>query len=80
MSGKVTIGLPLTTLAALAQTKSAFEVASIKPGPPVDVAKVAAALQAGAKMPIGANVDAHRAEYTYLDLLTSDGPLVQSSD
>src|SRR5579862_4733776 len=54
--------------AAFAQTKPAFEVATIKPAPPMDVAKVAAALQAGGKMPIGANVEFLRAEYRYLDL------------
>jgi uncharacterized protein (TIGR03435 family) len=53
---------------AFAQTKLAFEVATIKPAPPMDMAKVAAAMQAGGKMPIGANVDANRAEYLYLDL------------
>jgi uncharacterized protein (TIGR03435 family) len=58
----------LATTAAFAQTKPAFEVATIKPSPPMDVAKVAAALQAGGKMPVGANVDGLRAEYLYLDL------------
>ena len=46
-----------------AQTKPAFEVATIKPSPPMDMAKIAAALQAGGKMPIGANIDSGRAEY-----------------
>jgi uncharacterized protein (TIGR03435 family) len=54
--------------AASAQTKPAFEVATIKPAPPMDMAKVAAALRAGGKMPIGANVEFLRAEYLYLDL------------
>ena len=58
----------LAATAAFAQTKPAFEVATIKPAPPMDVAKIAAALQAGGKMPIGANVDSIRAEYRYLDL------------
>ena len=58
----------LAATAAFAQTKPAFEVATIKPSPPMDMAKVAAALQAGGKMPIGANVDFVRAEYLYLDL------------
>jgi uncharacterized protein (TIGR03435 family) len=58
----------LAATAAFAQTKPAFEVAVIKPAPPMDIAKVAAAMQAGGKMPIGANVDARRAEYLYLDL------------
>ena len=65
---KVTIGLALTAIAAFAQTKPAFEVATIKPSPPMDPAKLAAALQAGGKMPIGANVDGLRAEYLYLNL------------
>jgi uncharacterized protein (TIGR03435 family) len=67
---KITIGLALTAIAALAQTKPAFEVATIKPSPPMDVAKIAAAVQAGGKMPIGANVEFLRAEYKYLDLRT----------
>jgi uncharacterized protein (TIGR03435 family) len=65
---KIAICLALTAIAAFAQTKPAFEVATIKPSPPMDMAKVAAALQAGGKMPIGANVEFLRAEYTYLDL------------
>lgn len=58
----------LAATVALAQTKPAFEVATVKPSPPMDVTKLAAALQAGGKMPIGANVDGLRAEYRYLDL------------
>ena len=65
---KVTICLALMAIAAFAQTKPAFEVATIKPSPPMDPAKIAAALQAGGKMPIGANVEFLRAEYLYLDL------------
>jgi uncharacterized protein (TIGR03435 family) len=65
---KITIGFALTAIAAFAQTKPAFEVATIKPSPPMDPAKIAAALQAGGKMPIGANVEGYRAEYRYLDL------------
>ena len=67
---KVSICLALTAIAAFAQTKPAFEVATIKPSPPMDPAKLAAALQAGGKMPFGANIDSHRAEYLYLDLKT----------
>src|SRR5580658_9752112 len=67
---KITIALALTAIAAFAQSKPSFEVATIKPSPPLDVAKVAAALQAGGKMPIGANVEFLRAEYKYLDLRT----------
>ena len=65
---KITMGLALTAITAFAQTKPAFEVATIKPSPPLDPAKLAAALQAGGKMPIGANVENLRAEYLYLDL------------
>jgi len=65
---KFTICLALTAIAAFAQTKPAFEVATIKPSPPMDQAKLAAQLQAGGKMPIGANIDSRRAEYLYLDL------------
>ena len=65
---KIAICLALTAVAAFAQTKPAFEVATIKPSPPLDPAKIAAALQAGGKMPIGANVEFLRAEYLYLDL------------
>ena len=54
--------------AVFAQTKPAFEVATVKPSPPMDMVKVAAAVQAGGKMPIGANIEYPRAEYRYLDL------------
>jgi uncharacterized protein (TIGR03435 family) len=64
----VTICLALTAIVAFAQTKPAFDLATIKPAPPMDVAKVAAALQAGGRTPIGANVGFLRAEYVYLDL------------
>ncbi len=65
---KVAICLALTTAAAFAQTKPAFEVATIKPSPPLDPVKLAATLQAGGKMPVGATIDANSAEYLYLDL------------
>ncbi|HTC88729.1 MAG TPA: TIGR03435 family protein [Bryobacteraceae bacterium] len=65
---KITICLALAAASAFAETKPAFEVATIKPAPPMDMGKIAAALQAGGKMPIGANVDSVRAEYRYLDL------------
>jgi uncharacterized protein (TIGR03435 family) len=48
--------------------KLAFEVASIRPSAPLDMAKLAAQVQAG-KMPrFGARVEASRAEYTYMSL------------
>lgn len=58
----------LTVTAAFAQSKPAFEVATIKPAPPMDAVKLAAAMQAGGKLPIGANIDSQRAEYLYMDL------------
>ena len=65
--GKIAICLALTSIAAFAQ-KPAFEVATIKPAAPMDPAKMMAAMQSGGKMPIGANVDSKRAEYTFMDL------------
>jgi len=48
--------------------KLAFEVATIKPSPPLDMQKVAADVQAG-KMPrLGPRVTASRAEYIYMPL------------
>jgi uncharacterized protein (TIGR03435 family) len=67
---KVTIGLALTAIAAFAQTKPAFEVATIKQSQPLDPAKIAAALQSGGKLPIGATIGSGRAEYLGLDLKT----------
>ena len=67
---KFAICLAVTAIAAFAQTKPAFEVATIKPAAPMDPAKLIAAMQAGGKMPVGASVDSHRAEYMYLDLKT----------
>ncbi len=59
----------LAATVAFAQTKPAFDMATIrKPAPPMDMAKVAAAMQAGGKVPIGVNVEFLRAEYLYLDL------------
>src|SRR5664279_2020493 len=52
--------------AQAAPGKLAFEVASIRPSAPLDMAKLAAQVQAG-KMPrFGARVDGSRAEYTYM--------------
>ncbi len=62
------ICLVLTAMGAFAQTKPSFEVATIKPAQPVDQAKFLAALQNGGRMPIGARIDSHRAEYLNMDL------------
>jgi uncharacterized protein (TIGR03435 family) len=64
--------LTLTALAAFAQsapqTKLTFEVASIKPSAPLDMAKIAAGIQNGQMPKIGPHVDNARAEYTYMAL------------
>ncbi len=62
------ICLVLTAMGAFAQTKPSFEVATIKPAQPVDQAKFVAALQNGGRMPIGARIYSHRAEYLNMDL------------
>src|ERR1700732_2295432 len=70
MFKKLTFCLAITVVASIAQTKPSFEVATIKPAAPMDPAKMVAVMQAGGKMPIGANIDSSRAEYLYLDLKT----------
>ena len=59
-----------SAIAAFAQTKPSFEAATIKPAPPLDMSKMAAAMQSGGKMPIGVTIGATQAEYLYLDLKT----------
>jgi len=54
------------TCAAWGQT--AFEVATIKPAAPLDMAKIAAAVQAGQAPKIGPHIEFGRAEYTYMSL------------
>jgi uncharacterized protein (TIGR03435 family) len=65
---RFTVCLALTAIVALAQTAPTFEVASIKPAAPLDMAKMAASIQAGQMPKIGAHVDAARAEYIYMSL------------
>ena len=65
---KLTVCLALASAMALAQTTPTFEVASIKPAAPLDMAKIAAAVQAGQMPKIGPHVDQARAEYTYVSL------------
>jgi len=62
-----------TLVAALTMTCAAwgqtgFEVATIKPAAPLDMAKLAAAVQAGQAPKIGPHVENGRAEYTYMPL------------
>jgi uncharacterized protein (TIGR03435 family) len=65
------VGLLLAASAIFGQTapsKPAFEVATVKPSPPVDMAKLAEQIRAG-KMPrFGPHVNASQAEYIYMSL------------
>jgi uncharacterized protein (TIGR03435 family) len=65
------VGLLLAAGAIFGQTTTrnpAFEVATVKPSPPVDMAKLAEQIRAG-KMPrFGPHVNASQAEYTYMSL------------
>jgi uncharacterized protein (TIGR03435 family) len=65
---RLSICLAFAPIFALAQTKPTFDVATIKPAAPMDQARLIAAVQGGGKLPVGANIDGLRAEYTYLDL------------
>lgn len=58
----------VAAVCAPAQTPLAFEVASIKPSPPLDMTKLAAQVQNGQMPRLGAHVDAARAEYIYVSL------------
>jgi len=56
------------TFGQTAPSNLAFDVATVKPSPPLDMAKLAAEVQAG-KMPrLGPHVNASQAEYTYMSL------------
>src|ERR1700761_2337689 len=60
-------------VAALAMTCAAwgqagFEVATVKPAAPLDMAKIAAAVQSGQAPKIGPHVENGRAEYTYMPM------------
>lgn len=69
-------GLLAVTGAVFAQAPAAapkkarpeFEVASVKVAAPLDIQKLAAAVQAGGKLPIGAHVDGSQATYTYVGM------------
>jgi len=49
---KLILGFVLASVAVIAQTKPAFEAATVKPAAPLDQAKLIAAAQAGGKLPI----------------------------
>jgi uncharacterized protein (TIGR03435 family) len=64
-------GAALVTGVACAQTaadRSAFDVASVKPAAPLDMAKLAADAQAGKMPKLGARIEGSRAEFTYVAL------------
>src|ERR1700743_430392 len=56
------------TMTCAAWGQTAFEVATIKPAAPLDMAKIAAAVQSGQPPKIGPHADHLRAEYTYMRL------------
>src|ERR1035437_1111721 len=60
--------LALASAVASAQMKSTFEVASIKPAQPLDMAKLRAGIRNGETPRLGARVDGARAEYIYVTL------------
>jgi len=66
------VGLPLITAAIFAQTapsnKLTFEVATVKPSPPLDMAKIQAEARAGRMPRMGPHVDGAQAEYIYMPL------------
>jgi uncharacterized protein (TIGR03435 family) len=59
--------LLLLATSAFSQT-GAFDVATIKPSAPLDMAKLAANAQAGQMPRFGAHIDGSRADYTYMSL------------
>lgn len=65
---RLTVCLALTAAVGFAQTGPTFEVSTVKPAAPLDMAKMAAAIQSGQMPKIGPHVDAARAEYTYVTL------------
>jgi uncharacterized protein (TIGR03435 family) len=67
----VAVGLLLAAGAALGQTastKPAFEVATVKPSPPLDMNKMREQVQAGRMPRFGPHIDGAQATYTYMPL------------
>ena len=65
------VGLLLAAGATFGQTAPsnlAFEVATVKPSPPLDMAKLREQVQAGRMPRFGPHVDASQAEYIYMSL------------
>ena len=63
---KVVVCLGMAAAVAPAQTKPSFEVASIKPAAPLDLAKLRAGVEKGEMPRLGPRVDGARAEYIYM--------------
>ena len=67
----VAFGLLLAAGAAFGQTAASnptFEVATVKPSPPLDMAKLAEQVRAGKMPKMGPHVEGSQAEYTYMSL------------
>lgn len=58
----------LMAATALGQTAKSFDVATVKPSAPLDIAKLRADAQAGHVPNFGAHLDGRRAEYNYMSL------------
>jgi uncharacterized protein (TIGR03435 family) len=70
-NGIILASLFLATGAAFAQTApKTFEVASIKPAAPIDMMKMAQAMQNGEAPKVGMHVNPGRVEFIYVDLKT----------
>ena len=54
--------------APAASAKPTFDVATVRPSPPMDMGKVQAEIQAGRMPKFGPQVDASHAEYTFMSL------------
>jgi len=64
----VSLLLAISATGQMAPSNPAFEVATVKPSPPLDVGKLAADIQGGRMPRIGPHVDASQAEYHYMSL------------
>lgn len=64
---RLAVALMVSAMTAWAQAPK-FEVATVRPAAPLDMAKMAADIQAGQMPKVGVHVEAGRAEYTYVAL------------
>lgn len=58
----------LMSVSTLGQAPKVFEVATVRPSSPLDMAKLQAQMRAGQMPNFGAHIDGLRAEYTYMSL------------